>query len=173
MPRIYKHIVVVLFVVILGGCAPKITYRPASSVDIQEKATFAVASVQYSPHPLYNSDSDVDFDIAERFNEAMNEALSDKKILSSTPDYNLAIVITCYKQGNAGLNILIGNHMPELFATVSIYNSSSCELIGELQSGNNRGRGGIRGWNRIFDIVAEEFVSALVDSSSRRSSTRE
>lgn len=172
MRSLARYIILTLLAISLAGCAPKITYQPTSSFDLPEKATFAVASVVYSPNPLYGSENNVDFDIADRFNKAMNEALSDRDVLSATPDYILNIVIGYYKQGNAGLNFLIGGNMPELLATVSIYNNNSGELVGELQSANNRGRGGIRGWDRIFDIVAEDFVTTLVDSSTRRANTK-
>lgn len=166
-----KYIFPVVFILALTGCAPKITYQPVSPIDLQEKSTFAVASVEYTPHHLYGSENDVDFDIAERFKTAMTDALSARGLLSAKPDYRLDIVITGYKPGSAGMNILIGGHMPELYATVSIYDNSG-ELIGKMHSANNRGRGGFRGWNRIFGIVAGEFVTSLSDSTVRKENTK-
>ncbi|MDL2307312.1 hypothetical protein LJC48_04715 [Desulfovibrio sp. OttesenSCG-928-C06] len=76
MPSFCKHLVAILLIATIAGCATQILYRPASSIEIKKEATFAVSLVKYIPRSN-DSDSDVDFDIAERFNEAMHEALSD------------------------------------------------------------------------------------------------
>lgn len=163
----FRKFLVAVAAIMLTACAPRVTYQPQAALEIGENATFRVEQV--TKQLLYEDKTD--FDIATRMKTAMNNALAKKNALSESSGYKLDIIITYYKQGNAALNFFIGGRQPELFATAYVYNNAG-ELVGTLQSTTNRGRGGIKGWNRIFDIVAEEFVENLTDSSARKSNRK-
>ncbi|MCL1979759.1 MAG: hypothetical protein FWG62_01625 [Proteobacteria bacterium] len=168
MCKLFKHFLAMAMIMLLVSCGPRITYYPESTFEIRDNATFNVLKVNNRSKYVYHPEDKSTFDIEARMAQAMNDALSKKNVLSENPDYQLVINITRYELGNPSLEILTGGHMPELWAQVNIYNEKNM-LIGTIQSTNNRGRGGIGGWNRIFDLVAEAFVENLIDSSTRKS----